>query len=123
MQGRTEEPSFGLEVEVGYGKEPEVVWRIRTARVDETGVGVKPERGVGFGDDLETREVGNIVLLVPRRWGSVTEWWQAERSLYSDGDRDSSRDIATPESDLSPTGTVGFWGWRECANFTRYTVT
>ena len=103
--GARPEISFGLEVEVEYGKEPEFRWRIKTVRGDETEVGVKPERGARFSDDLETRDVESIVLLDPRRWRSVTEW-RAERSLYSDGDRDSSRDVTTLGSDLSPTETV-----------------
>lgn len=55
--------SFEFEVEVEYGEGPEVAWRIRAARVDETCVGLKHERGTRFSDDLETRAVENIVSL------------------------------------------------------------
>ena len=60
--GRAERgTSFGLEVEVEYGREP--VCRMWATRVDETDVGLKPERGARFSDDLETRDAENIALL------------------------------------------------------------
>jgi len=60
--------SLELEVDGGEGlvveveKKPEVVCGIRTVRVDETDVVLKPERGARFSDDLETRAVESIVL-------------------------------------------------------------
>ena len=60
-EGRTEE-SFELEVEVVYGEKPEAMCGIRTMRVDETDVGLKPERGTRF-SDLETRAFESIVWL------------------------------------------------------------
>ena len=68
--------SFGLEVEVEYEEEREAVCRIRSGRVDETDVGLKPGREAYFSDTLETREVENIVLLDLH----VLKVWQTERS-------------------------------------------
>ena len=86
---------FWLEVEVEYGGEPEDVRRILATRVDETDVGLKPERGARFSDDLETKDVENIALLGFARWGSVTELRTERRSSCSGDDRDLSRHVAS----------------------------
>jgi len=55
---------FGLDVEVEYGKEPEVLCRNWDTRVDETDAWLKPERGAHFSGDLETRDVENMVVFL-----------------------------------------------------------
>ena len=57
--------SLGLEAEVEYGEQSKVVGRIRTVRVDEKDVRLKPGRGARFSDDLRPQALGNIVLLDP----------------------------------------------------------
>jgi len=52
--GRSDRKVWFFEVEVEYGERPEVVCRIKTARVDETEFGLWPWREARFNDDLET---------------------------------------------------------------------
>lgn len=52
-----------MEVEVEYWKETEAGCRIWATHADETEVGLKPERGTRFSDDLERRGVENIASL------------------------------------------------------------